>query len=105
MMAYVLLGFSIVMEMIATSTLPATNGFTKLKPSIVCIVGYFLCFFSIGFALMDLNLGIAFATWGAVGSIVTPITGFLLYKQKITKLGLLGIVLIVISIIVMNLYA
>lgn len=105
MMPYLLLAFSIATEMIATSTLPATEGFTKLKPSIVCVIGYFLCFYSIGHALVSLDLGVAYATWGAVGSVVTPIAGYFLYQQKITKIGLLALVMIIGSVLVLNLWA
>lgn len=101
---YLLLAFSIATEMIATSTLPATEGFTKLKPSIVSIIGYILCFYSVGHALMSLDLGIAYATWGAVGSIVTPIVGYFFYQQKITKIGVVALVLIIASVLVLNLY-
>lgn len=104
MVPYLLLAFSIATEMVATSTLPATEGFTKLKPSIICIIGYFLCFFSIGHALSSLDLGITYATWGAVGSVVTPIAGYFLYKQKLTKIGFVALVLIIISVLVLNLY-
>lgn len=104
MIPYLLLAFSIATEMVATSVLPATEGFTKLKPSIISIIGYILCFYSVGYALMSLDLGIAYATWGAVGTIVTPITGYLFYKQKITKIGVVALVMLVVSVLVLNLY-
>ena len=65
--AYLLLGVSVITEIIATSTLPATKGFTKLKPSLVSVIGYVVCFYCMGIALTKLNLGIAYALGQVTG--------------------------------------
>ena len=104
MIAYVLLMISVACDVVATSMLPASQGFTKLKPSLIAVVGYVICFLCFGFALTHLNLGIAYATWGAVGTVAAPIIGYLLYRQRITKLGLLALVLIIGSVVALNLY-
>lgn len=103
-LAYALLTVSIVFEVFATSLLPATKGFTVRKPTILCIVCYVICFAAFGKCLLQLNLGIAWATWGAVGTIVTPIVGYLFYKQKLTRTGVFALVLIIVSTITLNLY-
>ena len=102
--AYILLAISIVFEVFATSLLPATKGFTVRKPSIIAIICYIICFAAFGKCLLQLNLGIAWATWGAIGTAVTPIVGYLFYKQKLTKTGVIGLVLIIVSTITLNLY-
>ena len=101
---YILLAISIVFEVLATSILPATKGFTERKPTVLVIILYAVCFAAFGRSLLMLDLGIAWATWGAVGTIVTPIVGVLYYKQKITKTGIAGLVLIIVSTITLNLY-
>lgn len=102
--AYLLLGVSIASEIIATSTLPATEGFTKLKPSLVSITGYAICFYCLGLALSKLNLGIAYGTWGAIGTAATPLIGYIVYRQKTTKAGLVGVALAVIGVFMLNIY-
>ena len=102
--AYILLAISIVFEVFATSLLPATKGFTVWKPSVLALICYIICFAAFGKCLLQLNLGIAWATWGAVGTIVTPIVGYLFYKQKLTRTGVFALVLIIISTITLNLY-
>ena len=104
MIAYVLLMISVACDVIATSMLPASKGFTKLKPSLIAVVGYVVCFFCFGHALASLNLGIAYATWGAIGAVAAPVVGYLLYRQRITKIGLLALVLIIASVVILNLY-
>ena len=102
--AYLLLAVSITCEVIGTSLLPATRGFTVLKPTIIAVIAYIICFTAFGKCLMDLNLGIAWATWGAIGTIVTPIAGYFLYHQRLTKAGVIGIILIVVSTVTLNLF-
>lgn len=102
--AYILLAVSIAFEVVGTTMLPATRGFTVLKPSLIAIISYIICFAAFGKCLMDLNLGIAWATWGAIGTIVTPLAGYFLYRQRLTKAGIIGIVLIVISTVTLNLW-
>lgn len=103
-MAYLLLGVSILSEIIATSTLPATEGFTKLKPSLVSIAGYVICFYCLGISLTRLNLGVAYGTWGAIGTAATPIIGYIVYRQKTTKAGVVGIILAIIGVFMLNIY-
>lgn len=101
---YLLLAMSIVCELVATSVTTSSKGFTILKPTLICICGYAISYYFFGLCLEKINLGIAYATWGAVGTIVTPIVGYFIYKQKITKVGVFAIILIVVSVITLNLF-
>lgn len=102
--AYLLLAVSICFEMVAASVTTASKGFTVLKPTLICIVGYAMSYYLFGLCLQNIDLSIGYATWGAVGTIVTPVVGYFVYKQKITKIGVFAIVLITISIITLNLF-
>ena len=104
MTAYILLAVSIIFEVLATSMLPATRGFTVIKKTVTVIILYVICFAAFGLCLKHLNLGIAWATWGAIGTAVTPIAGYLFYKQKITKIGIFALVLIIVSTVTLNIY-
>ena len=101
-MAYLFLAVAVGTAIVATSTLPATMCFTKLKPSLVCIIGYIVCFYSLGMALTHIPMGIAYGTWGSLGTAITPLIGYIAYRQKTSKAGLVGIVLIIIGILLMN---
>ena len=76
-MAYVLLGAAIVMELIATTLLKYTEGFTKLYPTFGCIALYIVCFFCLSRALLKLNLGIAYATWCGIGIVAATLIALL----------------------------
>lgn len=102
--AYLLLAASIACEMVAASVTTSTKGFTVLKPTIICILGYGFSYYFFGLCLSDIDLSVGYATWGAVGTIVTPIVGYFIYKQKLTKIGILAIIMIIISTITLNLF-
>lgn len=103
-MAYILLGISITLEIIATTLLKYSEGFTKLVPTACCIVFYITCYFLFSKALSSINLGVAYATWCAGGIVVTSIISALLFGQKLNTIGIIGIVLIVSGCIILNLF-
>ena len=104
LVAYIFLAVAILAEMVATSVLPSSEGFTKLKPSIISIIGYVICFFCLGLALLQIPLGIAYGTWGALGTAVTPAIGYVLYRQRTSRAGMVGVVLIMIGVVMLNLW-
>lgn len=104
MLSYGFLAAAIVLELIATSVLKYTEGFTKLYPTIGCIILYILCFFCLARALMKMNLGIAYATWCDVGIVVSTLVSVFIYKEGISFLGVIGIILIVAGCVILNLY-
>ena len=64
--AYFLLAVSIGCEMVAASVTTSTKGFTVLKPTIICILGYGFSYYFFGLCLSDIDLSVGYATWGAV---------------------------------------
>lgn len=101
--SYILLAVSIIAEVIASSCIVATKGFTSPKPTIICLLGYSISYGLFGGALLGIDLGIAYATWGAIGIVATSCVGYCYYKQKLTKTGYVSLLVIVISTITLNL--
>lgn len=101
-MSYALLTFAIVMELIATTFLKSSEGFTKLLPTLACMVSYFICFFTFSKAVVHLNLGLAYATWSGVGIVASCLISRFLYGEKLTTAGLLGVALIIAGCILLN---
>lgn len=102
--SYLFLAGAIILELIATSILKYTEGFTRVYPTIFCIIMYIACFFCLARALLRMNLGIAYATWCGVGIVVSTLVSVFVYKQGITPLGVLGILLVVAGCVILNLY-
>lgn len=103
-MPYILLGSAVILEIIATTLLKASEGFSKLIPSAGCVVSYVLCFCCFSKALLKINLGVAYATWCAGGIVATAIISALIFGQKLTALGIVGVILIVAGCVILNLY-
>ena len=100
---WVYLGLAIVSEVIATASLKSTEGFTRLVPSIVVLVGYSAAFYFLSLTLDTIPIGVAYAVWSGVGVATITLVSFLVYDQKIDAAGLLGIGLIVAGVVVLRL--
>lgn len=102
---WVYLGLAIVSEVIATASLKSTEGFTRLVPSIVVLVGYSAAFYFLSLTLDTIPIGVAYAVWSGVGVATITLVSFLVYDQKIDAAGLLGIGLIVAGVVVLRLFS
>ena len=102
---WVYLGLAIVSEVIATASLKSTEGFTRLVPSIVVLVGYSAAFYFLSLTLDTIPIGVAYAVWSGVGVATITLVSFVVYDQKIDAAGLLGIGLIVAGVVVLRLFS
>ncbi len=102
---WVYLGLAIFSEVIATASLKSTEGFTRLVPSIVVLVGYAAAFYFLSFTLDTIPIGVAYAVWSGVGVATITLVSFVVYDQKIDAAGLLGIGLIVAGVVVLRLFS
>ena len=102
---WVYLGLAIVSEVIATASLKSTEGFTRLVPSIVVLVGYSAAFYFLSLTLDTIPIGVAYAVWSGVGVATITMVSFVVYDQKIDAAGLLGIGLIVAGVVVLRMFS
>ena len=102
---WVYLGLAIVSEVIATASLKSTEGFTRLVPSIVVLVGYSAAFYFLSLTLDTIPIGVAYAVWSGVGVATITLVSVVVYDQKIDAAGLLGIGLIVAGVVVLRLFS
>jgi multidrug transporter EmrE-like cation transporter len=103
MQAYLFLAIAIVGEVIATSALKASQGFTQLVPSIVVILGYGVAFFFLSLTLRTFPVGLAYAIWSGVGIVLVSAAGWALYGQKIDLWGFVGLAFIIAGVLIVNL--
>ena len=97
--------FAVLSEVIATTALKLSEGFTKLTPSIVVVVGYGFSFYLLSLSLKVLPIGIAYALWSGIGIILTVIAGIVLWKESMDWARALGIALIMAGILIINLFS
>ena len=101
-MSWLYLVIAIVTEVIGTTALKATEGFTKLVPSLIVAVSYAASFYFLSLTLKVIPVGIAYAVWSGVGIVLIAIVGWLMFGQTIDRYGVLGIALIGAGVVVLN---
>ena len=101
-MTNVLLLIAIVAEVIATTALKMSNGFSKLLPSAVVVVGYGFAFYFLSLVLKSMPIGVAYAIWSGVGVALITVVGAVFFKQSLDAPAIVGIALIVCGVVLIN---
>lgn len=104
-MQWIYLAIAIVSEVVATSALKAAEGFTRLVPSVLVVVGYALAFYFLSLTLRTIPLGVAYAIWAGVGVALVALVGWVVYHQSLDIAAFIGIALIVSGVIVLNIFS
>ena len=99
---WLLLGTAIVAEVIGTSALKASAGFTRLGPSLV-VAAYGVAFYLLSLTLRHIPAGVAYAAWSGLGIVLIAAVGWLFYGQRLDAPALIGMALIVFGVLLMNL--
>lgn len=100
---WLLLAVAIVGEVVATSALKASAGFSRLGPSLTVILGYGLAFYCLSLILDSIPVGVAYAIWSGLGIVLVTAIAWWLYDQRLDLWGFIGIALIVSGVVVLNL--
>lgn len=103
--AYGLLAVAIISEVIGSTFLVKSEGFSKLFPSIMVVILFSLAFYLLSQVIKIIPLGIAYAIWAGVGIVLTAMVGYVLFKQTLDAPAIIGIVLIVSGVVVINLFS
>ncbi len=104
-MAFLFLALAIVAEVIATSALKASEGFTRLWPSVTVVVGYGLAFYLLALVLRSMPVGIAYAFWAGLGIVLVTLVGILVYGERPDLPALLGLAMIVGGVVVIQVFS
>jgi small multidrug resistance pump len=104
-MHYIYLCIAIVAEVIATSSLKATEQFSKPLPTMVVIAGYGLAFFLLSIVVNTLPVGIVYAIWSGAGIVLVAIVGLVWLKQRLDVPAMVGIAMILAGVVVINVFS
>ena len=102
---WLLLLAAIVSEVIATSALKSSEGFSRFLPSVIVVVGYGIAFYCLALTLRVIPMGVVYAVWSGIGIVLITLVGWLLFGQKLDFPTLLGIVLIAAGVVVMYVFS
>jgi small multidrug resistance pump len=96
-MNWVYLCIAIVAEVVATSALKTADGFTRVAPSMVVIIGYVAAFYFLSLALRTIPVGIAYAIWSGIGIALIAFIGWWLHGQRLDIAAIVGVALIIVG--------
>jgi small multidrug resistance pump len=96
------LGLAIISEVIGTSALKVADGFSRGIPSLVVVAGYGFAFFFLSLALRTIPVGVAYAIWSGVGTAGLAIIGWVVFKEQLSGLSILGILLIILGVLALH---
>lgn len=102
-MGYLYLSIAIVAEVVATSALNASQGFTRLWPSVATVVRYSIAFYALSLTLRTIPMGIAYAVWAGVGIVLIALVGALFFKQIPDLPAMLGMGFIIAGVVLVTL--
>lgn len=102
---WIFLSVAIVAEVIATSALKASAGFSKPWPSVLVVVGYGIAFYLLALTLRTIPVGIAYAVWSGAGIVLITAVAWLLYGQKLDLPAFIGMGLIISGVVVLNVFS
>lgn len=104
-MTYIYLIIAVAFEVVATSALKETQGFTKLLPSLVTVAGYAAAFYFLSLVLKVMPVGVVYAMWSGAGIVLITAIAWIWFRQSLDLPALLGIGLIMAGVIVINLFS
>ena len=103
MPTYALLALCILAEVAATTALKASEGFTRLLPSAITIVGYGTAFYCLSLVMRTMPVGVVYAIWSGVGIMLISVAGWALFGQKLDAAAVTGIGFIIAGVLIINL--
>jgi len=100
-----LLFVAIACEVVATTALKATEGFTRPVPVLISLIGYGVAFFFLSLVLRTMPVGVVYAVWSGTGVVLITAVGWVLYRQALDVPAIAGILLIIAGVAVINLFS
>jgi len=103
MKPFLYLLLAIISEVIATSSLKASQGFTRWWPSLWVVIGYGAAFYLLSLSLKHIPLGVAYAIWSGLGTVGVVVIGLIVWRETLNVYSVIGIALILIGTVILNL--
>jgi small multidrug resistance pump len=99
---YLTLAGAIVMEVLGTTAMKYSHGFSKLWPSLITVVCYVLAFALLARTLKAMEIGVAYAVWAGAGTALIAVIGIVFLSEGVTAAKMLGLGLVVAGVVVLN---
>lgn len=104
-MAYLYLLIAVVAEVIATSALNASKGFTQAIPSTITCIGYLIAIYFLALTMKSIPMGITYALWSGAGIVFISTIGWIVFKQHLDAAAMIGLAFILVGIVIINVFS
>ena len=101
-MPYLFLAIAIASEVVATSFMKLSDGFTRPVPSLVTVIGYGIAFYFLALTLRTVPTGVAYAIWSGTGIVLITSIAWIFQGQKLDAAALIGMGFILVGVVIMN---
>ena len=101
---YIYLTLAVITGIASNGFLKTTEGFTKLNPTIFCLISIIVCLFCLSKAMTIIPIGFTYATYGALTITAVTLFGIFKYNQTPNLHGIIGLVLIITGVILLNIF-
>ena len=105
LVTYSYLAIAIVAEVIATTFLKSSEGFTRIWPSVITVTGYLIAFVFLSLTLKTLPTGIVDAIWSGIGIVLISVVSWIWFGQALDAPAIAGMGLIIAGVIVINMFS
>jgi small multidrug resistance pump len=105
MKPWLFLSIAIISEVVATSALKSSNGFSQFWPSLVVVAGYAAAFFFLSLTLRTIPVGVAYAIWSGAGILLITVIGWLVLGQALDVPAIVGLALIIVGVVILNVFS
>jgi small multidrug resistance pump len=102
-MTYVMLAGAILAEVLATTSMKFSDGFSRLWPSLGTALGYAVAFVLLAHTLKSMSVGTAYAIWSGVGTALVALIGMVFVGEAATAAKVIGVLLVIAGVVVLNL--
>lgn len=104
-MSFVYLAIAIISEVIATTALKSSAGFSRPLPSTLVVLGYGSAFYFLALCLKELKTGVVYAIWSGVGIVLVTLLATVIHKERMDPAGWIGIAVIILGIVILNVFS
>jgi small multidrug resistance pump len=101
-LSWLYLVLAIIFEVVGTTSMKLSQGFTKVLPSVLMFMAYGLSLSALTLALKTIDISVAYAVWSGLGTALIAAVGVLWMREPLTALKVASIVLIIIGVIGLN---
>ena len=102
---YLFLIIAVLAETIGTTSLQASQKFTRIWPSVLVVVSYALSFYLLALTLKYMPVGIMYAIWSGLGIVLISLIAFIYFGQRLDFPAIIGLSLIIAGIVVINVFS